>query len=88
MNSPPKKPPKKPKNRDRRTREYLMPDEVEALMKAARHVGRHRIRDYTLILMMYRHGLRVSEVIDLRWEGGLRIKNFFGHYNNSFLKIR
>jgi integrase len=61
-------PPKKPLNRDRRTREYLMPEEVEALMKAARKVGRHRIRDYTLILMMYRHGLRVSEVIDLRWE--------------------
>lgn len=61
-------PPKKPLNRDRRTREYLMPKEVEALMKAARRVGRHQLRDYTLILMMYRHGLRVGEVVDLRWE--------------------
>jgi hypothetical protein len=50
-------PPKKPLNRDRRTREYFMPDEVESLMKAARHVGKHHIRDYTLILMMYRHVL-------------------------------
>ncbi len=61
-------PPKKPLNRDRRTREYLMPDEVDRLMKAARKVGRHRTRDAAMILLMYRHGLRVGEVIDLRWE--------------------
>ncbi len=61
-------PPKKPLNRERRTREYLMPDEVDRLMKAARKVGRHRTRDAAMILLMYRHGLRVGEVIDLRWE--------------------
>ena len=61
-------PPKKPLNRERRTREYLMPDEVEDIMKAARKVGRHRTRDYTMILLMYRHGLRVGELIDLRWD--------------------
>jgi len=61
-------PPPKPKNIDRRTREYLTPAEVTQLMQAARHVGRHGHRDTTLILLMYRHGLRVSEVASLRWE--------------------
>lgn len=61
-------PPPKPKNTDRRTREYLTPTEVTQLMQAARHVGRHGHRDTTLILLMYRHGLRVSEVTSLRWD--------------------
>jgi integrase len=51
-----------------RTRSYLTPSEVEALMKAARQTGRHGHRDATLILMAYRHGLRVSELIALRWD--------------------
>jgi len=61
-------PPPKPKNPDRRTREYLTPAEVTQLIQAARHVGRHGHRDATLILLMYRHGLRVSEVSTLRWD--------------------
>jgi type 1 fimbriae regulatory protein FimB/type 1 fimbriae regulatory protein FimE len=61
-------PPAKPKNTDRRAREYLTPAEVTQLIRAARHVGRHGHRDATLILLMYRHGLRVSEVISLRWD--------------------
>jgi type 1 fimbriae regulatory protein FimB/type 1 fimbriae regulatory protein FimE len=63
-----KSPPTKPRNADRRTREYLMPAEVEALVSAARGIGRYGHRDATLILMMYRHALRVSEVSQLRWE--------------------
>jgi hypothetical protein len=35
-------------------------------MEAARRVGRHGHRDATLIA--YRHGLRVSEVVALRWD--------------------
>ena len=61
-------PPQKPRNSERRTREYLLPDEVDRLRKAAKTVGRHRTRDAAIILLMYRHGLRVGEVIDLRWE--------------------
>ena len=52
-----------------RSREYLLPEEVDAMMKAIRkHSGRHAHRDSTLILLLYRHGLRVSEVAALRWE--------------------
>lgn len=60
--------PRKPKNKDVRTREYLTEQEVEAVMKAASGEGRHGHRDQTLILIAYRHGLRVSELVALRWE--------------------
>ena len=61
-------PPRKPKNADVRSREYLTPKEVEQLMVAAKKLGRHGHRDKTLILVMYRHGLRVSELVRLRWD--------------------
>jgi type 1 fimbriae regulatory protein FimB/type 1 fimbriae regulatory protein FimE len=51
-----------------RTREHLLPQEVEAMLKAARNAGRHGHRDATLILIAYRHGLRVSELVALRWD--------------------
>lgn len=63
-----KLPPAKPKNADRRAREYLTSTEVHALIQAAQKVGRYGHRDATLILMMYRHGLRVSEATLLRWD--------------------
>ncbi len=62
------KPPGKPRNRDRRSREYLFPQEVDRLIAAAKKMGRHPHRDSTLILIAYRHGLRVSELLALRWE--------------------
>jgi len=37
-------------------------------MSAAGRTGRHGHRDKTLILIAYRHGLRVSELVNLRWE--------------------
>jgi len=63
-----RKVPTRPKNSEVRSREYLTADEVDQLMKAANAMGRHPLRDRTLILMMYRHGLRVSEAVDLRWD--------------------
>ena len=61
-------PPRRPRNAEVRSREYLTPDEVETLITAAKRVGRHGHRDATLILIAYRHGLRVSELIALRWD--------------------
>ena len=37
-------------------------------MSAAGRTGRHGHRDKTLILIAYRHGLRGSELVNLRWE--------------------
>jgi type 1 fimbriae regulatory protein FimB/type 1 fimbriae regulatory protein FimE len=59
--------PTRPKNAELRTREYLTSDEIDALMAAARGVGRHGHRDATLILIGFRHGLRVSELVALQW---------------------
>ena len=59
--------PKRRRNGDLRTREYLTEAEVERLMKAATG-NRHGHRDATMILVTYRHGLRVSELVDLRWD--------------------
>ena len=50
-----------------RTREYLTDVEVQRLMKAAGG-NRWGHRDATMILVAYRHGLRVSELVDLRWD--------------------
>tara|TARA_B110000211_G_C14057169_1_gene543896 strand:+ start:491 stop:1072 length:582 start_codon:yes stop_codon:yes gene_type:complete len=61
-------PPIKLTNKSRRSREFLTPNEVDSLMIAAKKSGRHKHRDHTMILMGYRHGLRVSELISLRWQ--------------------
>src|SRR5690349_16525931 len=61
-------PPRRVANAAVRSREYLTPDEVEQLEQAARSTGRHGHRDATLILIAYRHGLRVSELVALRWD--------------------
>ena len=63
-----KVPPRRVTNAERRSREYLTPSEIEGLITAANKSGRHRHRDKSLILIGYRHGLRVSELIALRWD--------------------
>src|SRR5688572_6869609 len=60
-------PPKRRPNSATRTREYLTPDEAGKLIRAAQY-GRHGQRDMTALLLAYRHGFRVSELVSLRWE--------------------
>jgi type 1 fimbriae regulatory protein FimE len=60
--------PKRHKHTDIRSREYLTTTEVDRLRQAARRIGRHGLRNDTMILLAYRHGLRVSELIHLRWD--------------------
>jgi integrase len=59
--------PTRPPNADLRTREYLTEAEMERLMAAARK-NRWGHRDASMILLAYRHGLRASELVDLRWD--------------------
>ena len=59
--------PKRLPNADLRTREYLTEAEVERLMDAAKG-NRWGHRDATMVLVAYRHGLRASELVDLRWD--------------------
>ena len=48
-------------------RDYLTKAEVERLMAAARET-RWGHRDAAIVLAAYRHGLRASELVDLRWD--------------------
>ncbi len=61
-------PPIKLTNLEKRSREYLTTAEVKSLIEAAKGVGRHGNRDALLILVMYRHALRVTELVDLKWD--------------------
>ena len=54
-------------NSDLRTREHLTETEVEKLIETAKG-NRYGHRDATMMLVAYRHGLRASEVCDLRWD--------------------
>ena len=59
--------PRRAKNSELRSREYLTGQEVEGLMAAARQ-NRNGHRDSTMMLIAFRHGLRASELVGLRWE--------------------
>ena len=63
-----KTPPRRLLNSARRAREHLTTPEVERLVAAAGKCGRHGHRDATLLLLAYRHALRVGELVALRWE--------------------
>ena len=54
-------------NAELRTREHLTAQEVNRLIEAAKG-NRDGHRDATMILIAYRHGLRASELVDLRWD--------------------
>ena len=56
------------KHVDVRKREYLTSDEVKNSVRPPKTQSAHGLRNYLLIMMMYRHGLRVGEAVDLQWE--------------------
>lgn len=62
-------PPRRQANDAVREREHLTEAEVEKLLKAARGDDSRRYghRDATMILIAFRHALRVSELVNLRW---------------------
>ncbi|WP_338830437.1 tyrosine-type recombinase/integrase [Bradyrhizobium sp. 27S5] len=59
--------PRRRPNAELRTREYLTEAEVAKLRDVAKD-NRYGHRDATMILTAFRHGLRVSELVDLRWD--------------------
>jgi type 1 fimbriae regulatory protein FimE len=62
-----KSPPRRRSNAESgRKREYLKPEEVDRLSAAARKSS-SPIRDEALILLAFRHGYRVSELVALDW---------------------
>ena len=50
---------------DDRPKNFLTEAEIAEFLKAARK-GRHGIRNYAMLLLAFRHGLRVSELINIR----------------------
>ena len=59
--------PRRKPNSVYRTREHLTGAEVDRLIDAAK-ANRWGHRDATIILVAFRHGLRSSELVDLRWD--------------------
>jgi type 1 fimbriae regulatory protein FimB/type 1 fimbriae regulatory protein FimE len=61
----PHQPPRRRPNAQARAREYLTDAEVQKLMKSAA-ANRNSHRD--VVLLAYRHGLRPTELVTLRWD--------------------
>jgi len=55
-------------NKAYRPREHLTEDEVTKLLAVLKRRNRNGHRDWLLALLIYRHGLRVSEACNLRWD--------------------
>jgi integrase len=49
-------------------RRHLRPEEAQKLIAAAGKRGRYPERDKLLLRLAYRHGLRASEAVGLRWD--------------------
>jgi type 1 fimbriae regulatory protein FimB/type 1 fimbriae regulatory protein FimE len=50
-----------------KARKHLEPHEVDAMVKAARGLGRYGLRHEAAVLLTYRHGMRVEEPVSSRW---------------------
>lgn len=53
-------------SRRARSREHLTAPEIKKFLEAAKTATRNPVRDYTMMLLLYQHGLRVSELTSLR----------------------
>ena len=67
VRSAPARLPRRKPNAEYRSREHLTEREVGRLIEAAKG-NRWGYRDTTMVLVAFRHGLRASELVDLRWE--------------------
>ena len=76
-------------NKDVRVREYLTGDEIDQLIGTLRKKSRNPNRDALLVTMMFRHGLRVGEVVHLKWDqvdfkdGTLRVNRLKGSKDST-----
>jgi integrase len=59
--------PRRKPNAEYRSRAHLTEREIERLIKAVKD-NRWGHRDATMVLIAFRHGLRASELVDLRWD--------------------
>ena len=59
--------PRRKPNAGYRSREHLTEREVGQLIEAMKG-NRWGHRDATMVLVAFRHGLRVSELVDLHWD--------------------
>lgn len=50
-----------------RNREYLDIDEISAILAACKRFPRHGERNYWMVFFMIKHGLRCTELIELKW---------------------
>jgi integrase len=62
------KTPRRLSNQKYRDREHLNTKEIAKLINCAGKGSRYPVRDKALLLIMFRHGLRVSEAVGLRWD--------------------
>lgn len=67
-------PPRRPTNISIRSREHLLPEEVDAMRTAVR-ANRYGVRDEALIVVAYRHACRVAELVQIRWTDIDEVRN-------------
>lgn len=74
-------------------RRFLTAKEVQAMMQAARQ-GPTGERDYCLILLAFRHGMRISELLDLHYhdldlhEGRVNVRRLKEWFFERFIHLR
>ncbi|MEO0969566.1 MAG: tyrosine-type recombinase/integrase, partial [Cyanobacteria bacterium J06639_18] len=67
--------PTRKKNKEYRSREYLTLDEVNTLIECAEGGRKFQLRNSLLLLMMFRHGFRCTEIANLKWDSILWLEN-------------